>query len=280
MNNLRKKLIAGLVFSLLCAFLFAHGGMFSGEKKLRLVKTQWFDIIYPEHCKASAAILFAKADGVYEEVTVQYGLTPAFRMPVIITPAVEKFNAFWTAVPYNHIAIYDTGASGSSNLAVFSETLLSTFRHELTHAVTYNMKNGFWRAMGKVFGDEFAPGMVTVTTGMAEGATVTSESAAGEGRLNDEYAKHYVKQAKIEGKFPSYHDVSGASDVSPSGSPYYFNGAFHGWLQEKYGLSAYADFWYRVVNGKSLTIAGAFKKSFGIKLSTAWKQFMADYYVP
>ena len=280
MNNLRKKLIAGLVFSLLCASIFAHGGMFSGERKLRVVKTQWFDIIYPERCEASAAILFAKADSVYEEVTAQYGLTPAFRMPVIITPAVEQFNAFWTAVPYNHIAIYDTGASGSSDLAVFSETLLSTFRHELTHAVTYNMKNGFWRAMGKVFGDEFAPGMVTVTTGMAEGATVTSESAAGEGRLNDEYAKHYVKQAKIEGKFPSYHDVSGASDVSPSGSPYYFTGAFHGWLQEKYGLSAYADFWYRVVNGKSLTIAGAFKKSFGIKLSTAWKQFMADYDVP
>lgn len=280
MNNLRKKLIAGLVFSLLCAVLFAHGGMFSGEKKLRVVKTQWFDIIYPERCEASAAILYAKADGVYEEVTVQYGLTPAFRMPVIITPAVEQFNAFWTAVPYNHIAIYDTGASGSSDLAVFSETLLSTFRHELTHAVTYNMKNGFWRAMGKVLGDEFAPGMFTVTTGMAEGATVTSESAAGEGRLNDEYAKHYVKQAKIEGEFPSYHDVSGASDVSPSGSPYYFNGAFHGWLQEKYGLQAYADFWYRVVNGKSLTIAGAFKKSFGIKLSAAWKQFMADYEVP
>ena len=104
MNNLRKKLIAGLVFSLLCAVLFAHGGMFSGEKKLRVVKTQWFDIIYPERCEASAAILFAKADGVYEEVTAQYGLTPAFRMPVIITPAVEQFNAFWTAVPYNHIA--------------------------------------------------------------------------------------------------------------------------------------------------------------------------------
>jgi hypothetical protein len=195
MNNLRKKLITALLLTLLCAAMSAHGGMLSGEKKLRVVKTQWFDIIYPERCETSAAILYEKADGVYEEVTAQYGLTPAFRMPVVITPAVDQFNAFWTAVPYNHIAIYDTGSSGSSELAVFSETLLSTFRHELTHAVTFNMKNGFWRAMGKVFGDEFAPGMLTVTTGMAEGATVASESAAGEGRLNDEYAKHYVKQA-------------------------------------------------------------------------------------
>lgn len=280
MNKFSRKLLVVLALTFLCAELFAHGGMFSGEKKLRVVKTQWFDIIYPERCEASAAILYEKADQVYYEVTAQYGLTPAFRMPVVITPAVDQFNAFWTAVPYNHIAIYDTGSSGASELAVFSETLLSTFRHELTHAVTFNMKNGFWRAMGKVFGDEFAPGMLSVTTGMAEGATVVSESAGGEGRLNDEYAKHYVKQAKIEDKFPSYHDVSGAADVSPGGSPYYFNGAFHGWLQDKYGLQAYAEFWYRVVNGKNFTIAGAFKKSFGIKLRAAWKQFVAEYHVP
>ena len=276
----KKEILSLFLLTILTSGLFAHGGMFSGEKRLRLVKTKWFDIIYPERCEASAAILYEKADQVYDEVTAQYGLTPAFRMPVVITPAVDQFNAFWTAVPYNHIAIYDTGASGSSELAVFSETLLSTFRHELTHAVTFNMKSGLWRGMGKVFGDYIAPGMFSVTTGMAEGATVVSESAGGEGRLNDEYAKHYVKQAKIEDKFPAYHDTSGAADVSPGGSPYFFNGAFHGWLQEKYGLQAYANFWYRVVNGKNITIAGAFKKSFGIKLKTAWQQFEQEYEVP
>ena len=279
-SKICKKLIAVFTLLLLCAGLFAHGGMLSGEKKLRVVKTKWFDIIYPERCEASAAILYEKADQVYDEVTAQYGLTPAFRMPVVITPAVDQFNAFWTAVPYNHIAIYDTGSSGASELAVFSETLLSTFRHELTHAVTFNMKNGFWRFMGAVFGDEVAPGMLSVTSGMAEGATVTSESANGEGRYNDEYAMHPVKQAKIEGKFPAYHDVSGASDVSPYGAAYYFNGAFHGWLQEQYGMEAYAEFWYRVVNGKNFTIAGAFKKAFGVKLRRAWKLFEEEYEVP
>ena len=224
--NCRQQ-IALLAVFFLCAQLSAHTGMLWGEKNLRVAKTKWFDIIYPARCEESASILYEKADSVYEEVTAQYGLTPSFRMPVVITPAVEKFNAFWEAAPYNHIAIYDTGVSAESEIAVFSETLISVFRHELTHAVTYNMKNGFWRFMGNVFGDCIAPGMLSVTTGMAEGATVTSESAAGEGRLNDEYSKHFVKQAKIEGKFPSYHDVSGASDVAPGGAPYYFNGAFH-----------------------------------------------------
>lgn len=277
-----KKLAIIISIVLLCAQfpLCAHSGMVSGEKNLRVAKTKWFDIIYPLRSEESAAILYENADRVYEEVGAQYGLVPSFRMPVVITPAVEQFNALWMAIPYNHITIYDTGFSGSMELAVFSETLLSTFRHELTHAVSYNMKNGFWRFVGNVFGDCVAPGMLFVTTGMAEGATLTSESAAGEGRLNDEYATHYVKQAKLEACFPAYHDVSGSSDVSPSGDAYYFNGAFHQWLQQKYGMSAYADFWFRVVNGKSITISGAFKKSFGVKLKTAWKQFEEEYKVP
>ena len=276
----KGKIFSIIIAFLLCAELSAHSGMLTGEKNLRVVKTTWFDIIYPERCEESAAILYEKADTVYEEVTAQYGLKPSFRIPVVITPAVEQFNAFWTSVPYNHIAIYDTGSSGSGSLAVFTETLLSTFRHELTHAVTFNMKDPFWRAVDKVFGDCVSPGMISVTTGMAEGATVTSESAAGEGRLNDEYAKHYVKQAKIEDKFPSYHDVSGASDVMPGGAPYYFNGAFHQWLQDNYGMEAYAEFWYRVVNGRNFTISGAFKKSFNIKLKKAWELFKDSYEVP
>ena len=276
-----KKITNLLLISLLlCAQMSAYSGFLNGEKNLRVAKTKWFDIIYPQRCEESAAILYENADRVYEEITAEYGLTPSFRMPVVITPAVEQFNAFWTAVPYNHIAMFDTGSSGSSDLAVFSETFLSTFRHELTHAVTYNMKNGFWRGLDKVFGDCVVPGMLAVTTGMAEGATVAMESSAGEGRLNSEFTTHYVKQAKIEDDFPAYHDVSGSADIQPGTAPYYFNGAFHAWLQEKYGLNAYANFWYRVVNGKNFTISGAFKKSFGVKLKEAWRQFEKEYDVP
>lgn len=280
--NRKNRFISLLLIFLFCSLapLFAYSGKMSGEKNLRVLKTQWFDIIYPERSEATAALFYEQADVIYEEVTAEYGLAPRFRMPLVIVPAVEQFNAFWSSVPYNHIVMYDTGFSGTSELAVFSETMLSVFRHELTHAVTYNMKNDFFFAVDKVLGDYFAPGMFSVTTGMAEGATVAYESSKGEGRLNDEYAKHYVKQAKIEGKFPSYHDVSGSADIAPSGLPYYFNGAFHKWLQDTYGLSAYADFWYQVVNLHHLTIQMCFKKAFGISLNKAWKLFKEAYEVP
>lgn len=275
-----KRLLSFFALIFISLSLNAATGFLSGEKDIRVAKTKWFDIIYPQRCQLSAGILYEKADQIYQEVTAQYGWTPSVKMPVVITPSVERFNAFWTAVPYNHIVIYDTSVTRQDDLNVFSETLLSTFRHELTHAVTYNAKNGFWKFISSVFGDAASLGILNVTTGMAEGATVTSESADGEGRLNDEFARHFVKQAKIEGRFPSYYDVTGAGDAYPSGAAYYFNGAFHQWLQKMYGLEAYGNFWYAVINVERPTTEWCFKKVYKISIKEAWKLFEASYEVP
>ena len=274
-----KKTVTFILSLLLAWAAYSYDGALSGETKLNVLKTQWFDVIYPPSSQQSAFILYDKADALYEELTATYGITPQFRMPVVITPAVEEFNAYWTNYPYNHIVVYDTGTI--DDLMVFSETLLSTFKHELTHAITYNMRSDLLKKFDDIFGDPMNPGLLfTITSGWAEGATVSSESMKGEGRLNDEYAMQMVKQAKIEGKFPHYADVQGASDLYPMGSFYYFNGAFADWLQKKYGLDKYAAFWYKCVNLETLTAEGAFKKAFGVKLYEAWKAFEEDFEVP
>ncbi|WP_027728105.1 hypothetical protein [Treponema sp. C6A8] len=270
------------IFSIIFTFftllsLFAYDGAVSGCKKILVYKTTWFDLIYAQENEETARILIANADRIYEEAAAQYGIKPQYRMPLVITQKVEQFNANWSSYPYNHIVIYDTFPT--DNLQVLEDTILGTFWHEITHSVTYNMKNPFWKGLGLVFGDEFYPGSITVTRGMAEGAAVASESITGEGRLNSEFAKHQIKQAKIEGLFPYYSDVQGASDKYPAGSFYEFNGAFYQWVQDKYGIQKYADFWYRLCNLKSISVSGAFKKTFGQSLRSAWKEFENDFAV-
>nr|MCR4578816.1 hypothetical protein [Treponema sp.] len=269
-----------LISSFFCP-LFAADGLMFGEKDLRVVKTQWFDIIYPARCEKTASLLYQTADTIYEEVTAQYGIQPSVRYPVSITPATQQLNAFFTVAHYNRIVMFDTSSSEIDELSgSFSQGFLSVFRHELTHAVTYNMKNKFWTAIGNVFGDIANLGYLFLSSGMAEGASVTSESAAGEGRLNNEFFNHRVKQAKIENKFPSYYDMQGSSDSYPSGAFYDFNAAFHLWLQKKYGMEKYYTFWYKLINMQSFGVSSAFKKAYGIKLKEAWKLFKADYSVP
>ena len=269
---------------ILCLLLFlslplsAHEGSMAGSGKLRVSQTKYFDIIYSSKNLEAAQIIYENADAIFEELCAAYDMEPYFRIPVVITSTVEQFNAYYADAPFNRIVLYDTAQI--EDLSVFSQTILSTFTHELTHAVTYNHKNKVFRVLAKLFGDAFSAYYLSVTSGMAEGATVSYESSNGEGRLNDAYALQMVRQAKIEDKFPSYSDVKGASDAYPRGAFYYFNGAFAEYLQKTYGMQKYADFWYRCINGKNLTAAGAFKKAYGIKLDQAWKQFETSFEVP
>lgn len=274
-----KRCVAAVLFLLLfiCS-VFAADGVMSGERDLKVVKTQWFDIIYSPGSAQCAAVLAENADTIYINICRTLGTEPWFRMPVVITPAQDEFNAYFTSVPYNHIVLFDTPVV--ADMAVFSQNILSVFRHECTHAVTFNLKNKFWRVVGNIFGDAINTAGLFVTPGWAEGAAVSFESMNGEGRLNDEYSRQIVRQAKIENSFPAYADVQGASDMYPSGSYYYFNGAFDAWLQKTYGMDKYARFWHKCVNFQTITAGVAFRSTYGISLNNAWALFRDSVSVP
>ncbi|MBQ9630854.1 MAG: hypothetical protein IJR49_04635, partial [Treponema sp.] len=257
---------------------FALDGLMSGEKNIRIVKTQWFDIIYSEDSKKTANILAEHADKIYGEVCTFLCTEQYARFPVVITPAQDEFNAYYSPAPYSHIVMYDTPAI--KELAVFSEEFLSVFKHELTHAVSYMMKNKFWRGIGKIFGDVVNPAALFITQSHAEGVAVASESATGEGRLHDAYSLHTIRQAKIENKFPRYADIYGSRDIYPYSVHYYFGGAFVEFLQKEYGLEKYAQFWYKCVNFQTIHQVLAFKKIYGISVKSAWNQFIDSVYVP
>lgn len=275
---MKKRLFSILLF-LICFNIFSHSGIMSGQKNIKINKTKYFDIIYSENSVQTAKILYEKADSIYEELAEKFCLENKFRLPVVISAAQDDFNAYFSCGPFNHIVIFDTVCTTS--LAVFSEETLNTFRHELVHAITYNLRNDFWFGFDKIFGDVYNPALLTITQAWAEGATVSIESDKNEGRLNSEYALQNLKQAKIEGKFPKYSEIQGAMDVFPAGNAsYMFGGAFCGWLQKKYGMEKYAEFWYRSVNLKSLTYFSCFKKVYGISIKDAWNNFYNELEVP
>lgn len=276
-----KKLLLCIVCLLsLCSGVFAHSGVMTGEKNIRFSKTKWFDIIYSERSQEVAYILYQNADAIYEDISKEYGFELVMRLPVVICPTVEQYNAYYTSNPSAHIVLYDT--SIVEDMAVFSESFLNLFRHELIHAFTMNMKDDCSLFIGKIFGDGLTD-IVTnfwISYGMAESATMTGESKNGEGRLNDEYSLQCVKQAKIEGKFPTYWDSQGAMNVYPRGSVYQFNGLFADWLQKEYGMKKYSEFWFNCVNISGITTGSIFKKVYKISLNKAWKKFADSYQVP
>lgn len=251
----------------------------AGEKNLKIVKTKYFDVIYSQGSIESANLIYENGDRLYNELAEKLALKNEFRLPVVISPANQDFNAYFSSFPFNHIVIYDS--LPDENLVVFADTFLNTFRHELIHAITYNLRSDALYSFDKIAGDVYNPALATITTAWAEGASVSIESDFGEGRMNSEYAKQMVKQAKIEGIFPSYADIQGARDIYPLGTvSYIFGGMFCKWLQENYGMEKYSQFWYRSVNFKSITYISCFKKVYGFSIKKAWNQFYESIEIP
>ena len=273
--NFRKVLSFFLIILLFaCLFpSFSLGGVLADSSSpLYVIQTEYFDIIFPEECRETARKIEAVCDDYYLELTEKLETEAWQRFPVTITRSVEVLNAYFAAVPYNRIVLYDT--LPEKNLDMMEDTILSVFYHELTHAVTYNMKGPLLKKLS-FFADSLTPAWLSVTTFWAEGATVSFESRGRGGRLKDPFATQLANQSVIEGNFPSWRDVSGARDTFPGGNDaYIFGSMFASYLQEKYGMSRYAEFWKAAHSRLTLSfIAGVFKKTYGTSISEEWKQF-------
>jgi len=280
---MQRRILTVILFLTMTFFSFSENALMAGQKNIRFVVTRYFTIIYGESSETSAAELAAKADAIMDDICGDLAVSAninSFHMPIVITSSTDVFNAYYTNYSYNHIVLYD--AVPQENMAVNDETIVDTFKHELTHLVTINMRNGFWKGFDTVFGDVANWGdYVVMPSLIKEGAAVAYESKDGTGRNNDAYYLQTVRQAKIENKFPSWADVTGATDIYPAGnSAYAFGGPFTEWLVKKYGMEKYADFWYRAVNMKAVTYTFAFKKAYGVSLDSAWKDFKNDIVVP
>lgn len=239
-----------------------------------VIKTDYFDIIYPDQSERTAFILAERADALYEKAAALLETTPWMHIPVVVSPSTQQINAYYTASPYNHIVILDT-PNDNTELAVFTETVVSIFYHELIHAITANIhKNQIWD-FANPFGDFYSLSfLVNSKLFSLEGATVSLESLEGEGRVNNGDTMAYLIQAKLEGKFPSWRDVSGPRDIYPSQkSSYLYGGAFFSWLEETFGMQTYADFWKECSTIHLTGFTGIFRKVYGITIDEAWELF-------
>lgn len=268
------------IWSFLVVSIFSVFASFAGA---RCISTKYFDIIYFEKNTKSAVELSRHADKIYEEICADYEISiekKYLRFPVIFTSANDAFNAYYSTSMFNHIVLYDT--KPDEDFACMENSLLDCFTHELTHALTFNMKNKFFSFLSTVFGDVVNYGMIVSTpTIISEGATITQESKHGAGRMNDGYFLNLIRGAKITDNFPSFADVMGARDVYPSGSASYaFGGPFTQYLKDKFGMKKYIQFWRNMINFRGITCNGAFKRAFGSSIDDEWEEFSRSYEVP
>ncbi len=281
-----SKRVVVLFFVLLLALgaVFAESGSSdsSGGSGFLEVSTPHFKVIYEAECAATAKVIADGCEDEYSQLCSFFGVDPDIVIPVYITSSYKVLNAYYTPYPSNRIVMFDTVAD-NDGLAVFPDTILYIFRHELTHAFTMNIRSGFWQFVSTVFGDvvSVSPALYAYDS-LVEGVAVLSESTDGYGRLNDLRSTRVLRQAKLEGRFPSWMDIAGAMDVYPSSNlPYIFGGAFLGYLYSQYGVDVVGEVFRRFghVNWFQSTEA-VIEDCVGVSLETLWNGFYDSIEVP
>ncbi|MBQ5632459.1 MAG: hypothetical protein IIU99_05085, partial [Treponema sp.] len=112
-----KKIVFAFIILLSCLFpIFADSSKNIDvenldTKKLKIIKTEFFDIIYPEISQQAAAVLVQNADNYYKELAAYYKLNYDIRFTVTIYPNTDMMNANYAPFPYNRIILYDTMCS-------------------------------------------------------------------------------------------------------------------------------------------------------------------------
>ena len=280
-NSANKLLGLFLLFFLYSQTFFA-ADVVGRPRKMSLIKTEHFDIIFSNETEKTALLLVQNADSIYEKAAENSGLKINLHMPVIISPDSDEFTVDYTPSPYNRIIIFD--APSDYETAVFEDILFSMFYREVYSALAQSVRSRYNQFVAKwIAGDAYKPvELFNLPYSFIEGRAYLAESEKPEeGRLNDGYFLQILSQAKLEGKFPKWEQISTVRDIYPGDELTLAAGAgFSAFLMNTYGIEKYAELWQQSGKINPLLTHGVFKKTYDMSVSELWKQFEASVPVP
>lgn len=271
-----------LVFATAVFVSAASADLFSPDRPLSTVETEYFTFIYAAESEPAVRYLASFADDAYREIAALLGTSPRARLPVVMTPDSETLNGYYTAYPYPRIVLYQAPTEAGSSLGSFDDDLRKLFQHELTHAVSLSLRGGAEGALVAVFGSPLGLSTYLAPRAFVEGVTVSFESMNGFGRATDPLAGAIIRQDIVEGRGRSFAQACGADDRYPSSALHYlYGGYFSRYLQGRWGIGKYAELW-TLFGARALLRPlddswlgeGRFSRVYGISLSEAWTDFM------
>ena len=251
------------------------GGVLSSPRRVYLVKTNHFEILFPEESAQTAKLIADNADSLYEKAKSAVGLEKDFEMPIIISPDSATLKAKYTSHPYNRIVLYDSVAAKGQVKAEetfpSSPYLLSILYNEIFRAVSTSVRSPFNQLIYKtVGGDPYKPvSLVNLPFSFVEAFSSISSACA-----DDSYYQQLLIQAKLENHFPSWFQAIARRDIHPGTDlNLAASTAFAAYLMNYYGVEKYLEFWHECGKLHFFFMNGIFQKVFGSSLSKVWSDF-------
>jgi PAS domain-containing protein len=244
------------------------------------VRTRFFDVHYPSSMTVWALDLTTRIDAVHDAVSAFVGYSPRHRITLILEDPISQSNGFANAPLADPlIVLWPTPPDPSGMLGMYRDWPELLVVHEYAHIAhlerpTRNPRERrFWRLLPLRLG----PIALRTPRWAVEGyATYVEGRLTGSGRPHGAARAAYLRQWALEGKLPTYAQLSSGGEFAAGAMAYLVGSAYLEWLVAQRGDSSLVAMWRRLSARQPRTFALAFAGVYGAPPDELYGQFTVE----
>ncbi|MEP6995844.1 MAG: LpqB family beta-propeller domain-containing protein, partial [Acidobacteriota bacterium] len=245
----------------------------------RTIATQHFRIHYPVGFEPWASHVAGSIESIFAGVTDLVGYAPSRPVEVIVCDPDADANGL--AVPYldrPEIVLWTSPPGTEAGLGDYSDWAALLTTHELAHIVHLSRpRNGSLGVLARLSPAPFGPVALGSPRWVAEGyATLAEGALTGSGRPSSGFRAMVLRQLAIEGKLPSYADLSRRGGWLGGSMAYLAGSAYLEWLAQRGGNESLRNLWKRMASRRGGGFAAAFRGIFGESPHDLYDRFKAE----
>ncbi|NSY34881.1 hypothetical protein DS891_15180 [Pseudoalteromonas sp. JC28] len=261
--------------------IFVAFTSFGLQAKWQTIKTENFNVHYPQALQQWAYSAANELEVVRDKVLAQQGRALSERADVIIYDPENTANGF--ALPSTDkpmMALQATPPQADSVIANNTSWQQLLILHEYIHLVHLSQPSrNQWRQHLRDWHDITDLLDAVLPRWVSEGyATLLESRLTGRGRLYDNYSESIVRYYAQQGALPTYSALDNGDKSYLSNSMAYLVGVrFLAWLEDNYGAQTLDAVWTRVQAVESRSFETAFSGAFGAPASQLYRRFIVEY---
>lgn len=246
----------------------------------RTARTRHFDIHYPAAAEAWTLDMAARIESVHDAVSRLVGSEPDARITVIVEDPGNESNGFAVPLIRSPVIFFwptppgpRTGIADSRGWA----EILSV--HEYAHIAHLSRptRSPFRLFLARLSPVRLGPVALKSPRWVSEGyATWVEGRLTGSGRPHSAWRAAILRQWALEGKLPSYGQLSNDQRFYGGAMAYLVGSAYLDWLVDRAGDSSLVHLWRRMSARQNRSFGDAFAGVFGGYPADLYGRFVAE----
>ena len=246
----------------------------------RTVETEHFVFHFPGAYRTWSLALAQRMEGVRTQVGRVVGFVPERRVHVVVDDPVNEANGTaFTTLDAPTIVLWPTPPDPREDIGNFRVWGELVATHEFAHMahLTRPSRNPLRRLLWSLSPVPFGPIAANAPRWVLEGyATYVEGRVTGTGRPNHAWRAAILRQFALEGRLPSYGQLSATGGWQTGNFAYLAGSAYFDWLSRREGDSSVTALWRRMTARTVRSFDEAFSGVYGDDPAELYGRFVAE----